>query len=194
MNHIISLKDAKCEVCKPCQSLSGFMIGEDDQFYYTNEDGTLGWMYDIDCESRSLVCRHCGRFYMMCPKCSEDIISTDHNNDYKQSYLSEAKIVLCQFLGCYNLTFNSNSNSDNDDSNSDTDNTDYDSYTGQYWPSDPLELRKFRLISFKDKNVNFVKNEDIMAITGHKMTGPDGGQYLYWQCRKCSHLFYSCDK
>lgn len=49
-------------------------------------------------------------------------------------------------------------------------------------------------LDFSQKDIDYVKNEDIESITGEKMTGPDGGMYLYWKCRLCKKSHTTCDK
>lgn len=111
-------------------------------------------MYNIDCEGNALACRHCGRFYMTCQDCSEDLQVDSHEEQ------AEARVALCQFLGC----------------------------------GDTRLYAHHQIIDFSGDNVNYVRNEDIEPITGDKMTGPDGGNYMYWKCRLCQEQFHSCDK
>jgi hypothetical protein len=170
--------DLTCQVCGPTCPLSTFQFDtyyvrqdedaklgthstrfmDEEQFDYINENGSSGWMYNIDCEGNALVCPTCGRFYLACPHCS-----TWNTASFTKTKLLTSNIVLCQFLGCDEPICD-------DDHADDT------------------------LIDFSDKDIDYVKNEDIQALTGYKMTGPDGGQSLKWRCRKCNVITESFDK
>lgn len=154
---MIEIDGQYCDICVGVK----LCIFEDDdmmcEFEYLNDDGSLGSIYNIDCENNALFCKNCGRFYMNCENCG------DENN-----------IVLCQFLGCANLP----------------------PKHGIVDHTIPYFQQEFDegCISFENKNINYVKNEDIELITKCRMTGPDGGGYLFWRCRQCGKNKFSCDK
>jgi hypothetical protein len=122
------------------------------------------------------ICEACGRFYQMCLKCNPDIP--------------------CQFLGCGLIGTNYRKELRGD--------SDRECECPYENPADNPELggnmteelmqTSPHYLSFVDRNVTYVKNEDIESITGEKMTGPDGGNYLYWRCNQCHHIFNTCDK
>jgi hypothetical protein len=165
-----------CEFCSQTQLINLYAEDEvESEFFYTNDDGSQGWMYNMCTEPGMMVCQNCGRFYQVCTECHPSV----------EKHVGHKEFPVCQFLGCGLIG------------------CDYRSELREQREPD-LELG-YRLteaimqssphyLSFIDRKINGIKNEDIEPITGEKMTGHDGGNYLYWKCNECDRIFYTCDK
>ena len=157
---------------------------------YTNDDGSQGRMYNICTEPGMMICQKCGRFYQVCVDCHPLLATPRVQNEFP----------FCQFLGCgligsdYRLELREQSESDSEL---------LPEQNGSDLASDPelgnemteaIMQSSPHYLSFIDRKINGIKNEDIQSITGEKMTGHDGGNYLYWKCHECKRIFYTCDK
>ncbi len=151
------------------------------------------WSID-GCDTNSLICSTCGSYYMLCSTCcglnDRDIGS---ENLYKNK-VTDPPVHLCQFLGGSihrESTFSLEKPADLETVNS---REDIDEGIIEINGKDTFVAIK-ELYSVEDQNIFYANLKDLNHyLDGSALTGPDGGDNIYWKCHNCDHMFCVSDK